>query len=75
MAEKTYIVMFKAPELKPFQTVVASTAEVHDEHLVFCESNGELTALENRPLCIRSAFGVRSPCKASQVPGAGSCRA
>jgi hypothetical protein len=44
MLEKTYIVRFKPPELG-IQQVTASTVEIHDEHLVFCDSNGELTAL------------------------------
>jgi hypothetical protein len=44
MLEKTYIVRFKPPELG-IQQVTASTAEIHDEHLVFCDSEGKLTAL------------------------------
>jgi hypothetical protein len=44
MPEKTYIVRFKRPALG-IQEVIASTAEIHDEHLVFCDSKGKLTAL------------------------------
>jgi hypothetical protein len=45
MAEKTYIVKFRPPDLGGVQTVIASTVEIHDEHLIFCNSKGELTAL------------------------------
>jgi hypothetical protein len=45
MAEKAYIVKFKAPHPGAIQTVMASTVEIHDEHLIFCNSNGELRAL------------------------------
>jgi hypothetical protein len=44
MLENTYIVRFKPPELG-IQQVAASTVEIHDEHLIFCDSKGELTAL------------------------------
>jgi hypothetical protein len=43
MLEKTYLVRFKPP--LGVQQVIASTAEIHDEHLVFCDSEGKLTAL------------------------------
>jgi hypothetical protein len=45
MAEKAYIVKFQAPNLDAIQTVTASTVEIHDEHLIFCDSKGELRAL------------------------------
>jgi hypothetical protein len=45
MVDKTYIVKFKPPALGVVQTVVASTVEVHDEHLIFCKANGALVAL------------------------------
>ena len=44
MLDKTYLVRFKPPALG-IQEVIASTAEIHDEHLVFCDSKGKLTAL------------------------------
>ena len=45
MADKTYIVKFKPSALGVVQTVVASTVEIHDEHLIFCNAKGELAAL------------------------------
>jgi hypothetical protein len=45
MADNVYIVKFKPPALGVAQTVIASTVEIHYEHLVFCNSNGEPTAL------------------------------
>ena len=45
MAEKAYIVKFKPPALGVVHTVIASTVEIHDEHLIFCNSKGELAAL------------------------------
>ena len=45
MTDKTYIVKLKAPDLDAIQTVIASTVEIHDEHLIFCNSKGELVAL------------------------------
>jgi hypothetical protein len=45
MAERMYIVKFKPPGLGTVQTVVAATVEVHDEHLIFCNSEGDLRAL------------------------------
>jgi hypothetical protein len=45
MIDKTYIVKFKAPLPGAIQVVVASTVEIHDEHLIFCNSCGELRAL------------------------------
>jgi hypothetical protein len=35
---------FKPPELG-IQQVTASTVEIHDDHLVFCDTNGQLTTL------------------------------
>jgi hypothetical protein len=42
--DKTYLVQFKAPETST-QPVVATSAEVHGEHLVFLNSRGELAGL------------------------------
>lgn len=44
MTEKTFIVQFKRP-LQTIQHVVAATAEIHGEHLVFLDSQGKLVAL------------------------------
>lgn len=44
MLEKTYIVRFKPPELG-IQQVRASTVDIQDEHLIFCDSQGKLAAL------------------------------
>ena len=41
MADKAYIVKFKPSALGVVQTVVASTVEIHDEHLIFCNAKGE----------------------------------
>ena len=45
MASKTYVVKFKLPALGVVHTVIASTVEIHDEHLIFCDSEGKLAAL------------------------------
>jgi hypothetical protein len=45
MADKLYIVKFKPAALGVAQNVIASTVEIHDEHLIFCNSKGELAAL------------------------------
>ena len=45
MADKLYIVKFKPATLGVAQNVIASTVEIHDEHLIFCNSKGELAAL------------------------------
>lgn len=45
MADKAYIVKFKPQALGVVQTVVASTVEIHDEHLIFCNAKGGLAAL------------------------------
>ena len=45
MASKTYVVKFKSPALSLSHTVIASTVEIHDEHLIFCDSEGRLAAL------------------------------
>lgn len=45
MASKTYFVKFKPPALSLTHTVVASSVEIHDEHLIFCDSEGKLAAL------------------------------
>ena len=44
MADKTFLVRFKPPELSP-QTVVAERAEFQGEHLVFLNSMGQFVAL------------------------------
>jgi hypothetical protein len=45
MASKTYIVKIKPPALGGAHTVTASTVETHDEHLIFCDSEGRLAGL------------------------------
>jgi hypothetical protein len=45
MGEKAFIVKFKPPGLGHIRTVIASTVEIHDEHLIFCNSKGDMTAL------------------------------
>jgi hypothetical protein len=44
MADKTYLVRFKSPEMSP-QLVVGESTEIYGEHLVFLNSKGELAAL------------------------------
>jgi hypothetical protein len=44
MADKTYLVRFKRPEIST-QPVIAASVEFHGEHLVFLDSKGELAAL------------------------------
>ncbi len=44
MANKTYLVRFKPPEIST-QVVHAERAEIYGEHLVFLNSKGELAAL------------------------------
>jgi hypothetical protein len=44
MADKTYLVRFKPPEIST-QVVVAEAAQIYGEHLVFLTSKGELAAL------------------------------
>src|SRR5580692_3806380 len=44
MPDRAYLVKFKPPALGAVQTVVASTVEIHDEHLIFCNANGDLAA-------------------------------
>jgi hypothetical protein len=44
MADKTYIVRFKPPEIGT-QVVVAEGAQIYGEHLVFVDSQGALAAL------------------------------
>ena len=45
MIEKSFIVKLKPEALGGVQTVVASTVEIYDEHLIFCNENGALVAL------------------------------
>ena len=44
MSEKTYLLRFKPPELS-MRTVIAATAEIHGEHLVLLNAQGQLAAL------------------------------
>ncbi len=44
MPSKSYLVRMKAPS-GALQHVTASTVEIHDEHLIFCDSEGKLAAL------------------------------
>jgi hypothetical protein len=44
MPEKTYLVSFKCADLGP-HLVIAASAEIHGEHLVFLRSDGSLAAL------------------------------
>ncbi len=44
MADRTYIVRFKQPEGRA-QVFVASSAEIHGDHIVLLNSNGQLAAL------------------------------
>jgi hypothetical protein len=42
--DRTYIVMFKRPEIN-IRPVIAARAEIHGDHLVFVDSDGRLVAL------------------------------
>jgi hypothetical protein len=44
MPEKKYLVRFKTSDLSP-HLVIAASAEIHGEHLIFLRSNGSLAAL------------------------------
>jgi hypothetical protein len=44
VGDKTFLVKFKPSALGIVQTVIASTVEIHDEHLTFCNSEGKLAA-------------------------------
>jgi hypothetical protein len=44
MPDKTYLVRFKESDLGP-QLVRADSVEIHEEHLAFLRSDGELSAL------------------------------
>lgn len=44
MRDKTYLVRFKQSNLSP-QTVIAASAEIHGEHLVYIRLDGRLAAL------------------------------
>jgi hypothetical protein len=44
MADRTYIVRFKQPEGSA-EIFVASSAEIHGDHIVLVNSNGQLAAL------------------------------
>jgi hypothetical protein len=44
MTDQIYLVALKPPN-PPLQQVVASTVEVHGEHLAFLTTNGKLAAL------------------------------
>jgi hypothetical protein len=42
--DKTYLIRFKTPALRP-QIVIAASVEIQGEHLILLNSKGELTAL------------------------------
>jgi hypothetical protein len=44
LADKTYIVRFKPPQMG-IQLVAASSAEIQGEHIALLNSNGQLAAL------------------------------
>jgi hypothetical protein len=44
MRDKTYLIRFKSSDLGP-HLVMAASAEIHGEHLVFLRSDGSLAAL------------------------------
>ena len=44
MADKTFIIRFKARELTS-QSVIAAKAEIHADHMVLLNSTGKLAAL------------------------------
>jgi hypothetical protein len=44
MSEILYLIRFKPASLSP-QTLVAATAEIHGEHLVLLQANGQISAL------------------------------
>jgi hypothetical protein len=44
MLVKTYLVRFKRPDM-PTRLVIASSAEIHGEHLAFLQADGRLAAL------------------------------
>lgn len=44
MPEKTNLVRFKPPGISS-QLVLAESAQIHEEHLIFLHSNGKLAAL------------------------------
>jgi hypothetical protein len=44
MSEILYLIRFKPASLRP-QTLVAATAEIHGEHLVLLQANGQISAL------------------------------
>ena len=44
MPDKTYLIRFKRSDLSSL-LVIASSAEIHGEHLIFLRSDGRLTAL------------------------------
>jgi hypothetical protein len=44
MPDKLHLVQFKGSEIS-FHAVVATRAEIHEEHLVFLRSDGKLAAL------------------------------
>jgi hypothetical protein len=45
MASKAYVVKFRPPALGVLHTVIASAVEIHDEHVISCDSEGRLAAL------------------------------
>jgi hypothetical protein len=45
MASKAYIVKLKPPALDAVRTLIASTLEIHDEHLIVRDSEAKVAAL------------------------------
>ena len=44
MSDKTYLLQLRAPELS-IRTITAAKAEIHGEHLVLLNSEGQLAGL------------------------------
>jgi hypothetical protein len=44
MSDKVYLIRFKHPELS-IQSVIATSAEIHGEHIALLNSKGKLAAL------------------------------
>ena len=44
MSENVYMIRFKPAEIGP-QTLIASTAEIHGDHLVLLNAKGQINAL------------------------------
>ena len=68
MVDKTYLVQHKTTEASS-QIVVASTFEVHGEHLVFLTSEGKLAALFSMDV-VKSWNVIDDGSRSSQSSGA-----